>query len=274
MSRITSLFNRKRQDILNIYFTAGHPTLESTGNIIRELDRAGVDLIEVGIPYSDPLADGPTIQASSQQALANGMTLPTLLDQIREVRPDTDVPLVLMGYLNQVMQYGAERFFRDARTAGVDGLILPDLPLVEFDRTYRELLQKAGLDIAFLVTPQTPPERIRQLDAASSGFLYLVSSSAITGGNSAFGDEQISYFTRLADMDLRNPRLIGFGIADHAGYATACQYANGAIVGSAFIRALDGGQPPGQVIPAFVQHIRSHQPATSSEYSKRSTSAS
>lgn len=274
MSRITSLFERKSRDILNIYFTAGHPALDSTGTIIRELSRAGVDLIEIGMPYSDPLADGPTIQASSQKALANGMTLPLLLDQVRQVRPDTDVPLVLMGYLNQVMQYGAPRFFQDARSAGIDGLILPDLPLVEYHRTYRDLIHQAELDIAFLVTPQTPAERIAQLDEASSGFLYLVSSSAITGGHSAFGPEQIQYFNRLAEMDLRNPRLIGFGISDHAGYTTACEYAHGAIVGSAFIRALEENPSIEQVIPAFVRHIRGGQSANPSIFSKRSTSVS
>ncbi len=256
MSRLQSLFTRKPREILNIYFTAGHPTLESTGTIIRSLSDTGVDIIEIGMPYSDPMADGPTIQASSQTALSNGMTLPLLLEQVREVRGQTDVPLVLMGYLNQVMQYGPERFFRDAKTAGIDGLILPDLPLIEYEQHYRTLLDAAGLDLTFLVTPQTPPDRIRALDAASSGFLYMVSSSAITGGSSAFGDAQKEYFQRIDRMDLKNPRLIGFGISDHAAFANACQYARGAIVGSAFIRALESGPPLEEIIPAFVAGIR------------------
>ncbi len=256
MSKLQSLFARKPREILNIYFTAGHPTLDSTGTIIRTLSDAGVDMIEIGMPYSDPMADGPTIQASSQTALANGMTLPLLLEQVREVRDQTQVPLVLMGYLNQVMQYGPERFFRDAKAVGIDGLILPDLPLIEYEQHYRALLDAAGLDLTFLITPQTPPDRIRALDAASNGFLYMVSSSAITGGSSIFGDAQKDYFHRIDQMNLQNPRLIGFGISDHPAFATACQYAHGAIVGSAFIRALDSGAALDEIIPAFVAKIR------------------
>lgn len=255
MSRLQMLFDRKPKDVLNVYFTAGYPRLQDTGRIIRSLDEAGVDLIEVGMPYSDPLADGPTIQESGMQAIRNGMTLPLLFEQIAEVRQHTDIPLVLMGYFNPVMQYGEQRFFDRCAEAGIDGLILPDLPVYEYENFYREGIEKAGLDMSFLITPQTSEERIRKIDALSTGFVYMVSNSAITGAKSGISGEQIAYFERIRKMDLQCPRLIGFGISSHETFSTACRYANGAIIGSAYIRALGKGLSVSEATHQFVQQI-------------------
>lgn len=240
MNRLTKLFSAKPRNILNVYFTAGYPALNSTVPVIRNLAEAGADLIEVGMPYSDPMADGETIQQSSMTALQNGMTLKLLFEQLTEARRHTEVPMVLMGYYNQVMQYGPERFVRAAAAAGVDGLILPDLPAFEFQRDFRALAEAADLQVSFLITPQTPDARIREIAGSSSGFLYVVSSSSITGGSSEISDRQRAYFDRIAALDLPNPKLIGFGISDAATFRTACEYFNGAIIGSAFIRALKG----------------------------------
>lgn len=242
MNRLSQLFTRKHQDILNIYFTAGYPALESTIPIIRSLAEAGADLIEVGIPYSDPMADGETIQQSGMQALQNGMTLKVLFRQIAEARQHTEVPLVLMGYFNQVMQYGMQRFVEAAAEAGVDGLILPDLPAYEYERDFRRLAEASDIQVSFLITPQTTDERIREIAASSTGFIYVVSSSSITGGSSEISNRQRKYFERITALDLPNPKLIGFGISDAATFRTACEYFQGAIIGSAFIRALKGQQ--------------------------------
>jgi tryptophan synthase alpha chain len=257
MNRLQRLFEQKQSDILNIYFTAGFPNLEDTVPIIRALDEAGADLIEVGMPYSDPLADGPTIQDSSQVAIRNGMSIPKLFEQLKEVRQYTDIPLVLMGYFNPVMQYGEQRFFEHCAEAGVDGLILPDLPVYEYEHFYKEQIEQAGLEISFLITPQTSEERIRKIDALSTGFVYMVSDASITGAKQGISPQQIAYFERIKAMELQNPRLIGFGISDHEAFSTACQYANGAIIGSAFIRALDR-QPNNvqQTVHDFVSSIR------------------
>ncbi|PPK86277.1 tryptophan synthase alpha chain [Neolewinella xylanilytica] len=238
MNRLSRLFSEKKRDVLNIYFTAGYPALDSTVPIIRNLAEAGADLIEVGMPYSDPMADGETIQQSSMVALQNGMTLKLLFEQLTEARRHTQIPLVMMGYYNQVMQYGAERFVGAAAAAGVDGLILPDLPSFEYQRDFRQLADAAGLEVSFLITPHTTDERIREIAGSSSGFLYVVSSSSITGGSSQISDRQRAYFDRIAALDLPNPKLIGFGISDAETFRTACEYFNGAIIGSAFIRAL------------------------------------
>ncbi|MEL7221456.1 MAG: tryptophan synthase subunit alpha [Bacteroidota bacterium] len=238
MNRIQQLFQTKQKDILNIYFTAGYPRLDDTVKIITSLADNGVDLIEVGMPYSDPLADGPTIQESGSQAIANGFTMQLLFEQLQEARKHTQVPLVLMGYFNQVLQYGFDQFLADCVKVGVDGLILPDLPLYEYEKFYQHKLEASGIGMSFLITPQTSEERIKKVDELSKGFIYMVSSAAITGAKKDISDQQVAYFERITEMQLKNPRLIGFGISNHETFSTACQYANGAIIGSAFIRAL------------------------------------
>ena len=239
MSRIQELFRRKGKNILNVYCTAGFPALDSTLAVMKALQQSGADMIELGMPYSDPLADGPVIQASSTEALANGMTLARLFQQLKNFRNAVELPVLLMGYMNPVLQYGFENFCRDAALAGVDGLILPDLPMYEFEREYGPMITKYKLDFVFLVTPETPEDRIRKLDALSTGFLYAVSSSSTTGKNKDLSD-QAEYFSRLKSMNLRNPVLIGFGIKDKESFAKACSYANGAIIGTAFIKAVEG----------------------------------
>lgn len=239
MSRITELFKRKSNRVLNVYCTAGFPRLDSTLEVMAALQEGGADLIELGMPYSDPLADGPVIQASSSVALANGMTLAKLFEQLSEMRPAITVPVLLMGYMNPVLQYGFEKFCEAAAKAGVDGLILPDLPIYEFETEYGPVIRRYGLDFVFLVTPETSETRIRQVDVLSSGFLYAVSSSSTTGKDKDM-QVQEGYFERLKNMGLRNPVLVGFGIRDKASFEAASRYANGAIIGTAYIRAIEG----------------------------------
>lgn len=255
MNRLSKLFSTKTNNLLNVYFTAGYPKLEDTVTVIRSLADAGADLIEVGIPYSDPMADGETIQQSSMQALQNGMTLDTLFAQLTEARQHTQVPLVLMGYFNQVMQYGPERFVAAAAAAGADGLILPDLPVFEYEQEFRAIAEAHDMQVTFLITPQTSEARIRQIGALSSGFVYVVSSSSITGKSGEITQAQKDYFARIATMDLAQPKLIGFGISDAKSFRTACEFANGAIIGSAFIRALKGRDDVAEATAAFVEGI-------------------
>lgn len=255
-NRIDRLFAARQKNILNIYFTAGYPRLQDTEKIILALDKAGADLIEIGMPYSDPLADGPTIQQSGQIALKNGMTLPLLFQQLESARSKTNIPLVMMGYFNQVMQYGEQAFVDKCRETGVDGLILPDLPLFEYETYYQKLFEEADLNVSFLITPQTSEERIRKIDELSRGFIYMVSNASITGAKKNITEEQIAYFERVAAMQLKNPRLIGFGISNYQTYTTACRYANGAIIGSAFIKALAQEGELEEIIPEFVQKVK------------------
>lgn len=256
MSRLKQLFTNKQQDILNIYFTAGYPNLEDTETIITALEAAGVDLIEVGMPYSDPLADGPTIQESGQRALKNGMTLPLLFEQIERVRQKTDIPLIMMGYFNQVMQYGEEAFLKKCKAVGIDGLILPDLPLFEYETYYQNLFEETGVDISFLITPNTSEARIRKIDELTKGFIYMVSNSSITGAKNAISDKQLAYFNRIKAMNLKKPRLIGFGISNHATFKTACSYAQGAIIGSAYIKALANSENIQTTSLEFIEMIK------------------
>ena len=244
MSRIKELFARKSKNVLNIYCTAGFPKLESTMEVMKALQDNGADLIELGMPYSDPLADGPVIQASSGKALAEGMTVARLFSQLQGFRPAIRVPVLLMGYMNPVLQYGFDRFCAAAAAAGVDGLILPDLPIYEFETEYGPVIRKYGLDFIFLVTPETSVERIRKVDSLSNAFLYAVSSSSTTGKDKDLNDQQ-AYFERLEQMKLRNPVLVGFGIRDRESFEAACLHANGAIIGTAYIKALEGAPPAG-----------------------------
>jgi len=259
MNRLNKLFAEKQDHILNIYFTAGFPKLEDTATIISSLAEAGVDLIEIGMPYSDPLADGPTIQNSGMKALANGMTLPLLFEQLAEVRSKVDVPLILMGYFNQVMQYGEQNFINKCVEVGIDGLILPDLPLFEYETYYQKQFEEAGLAVSFLITPQTNEERIRKVDELTKGFIYMVSNSSITGAKSGISEKQLAYFNRINAMNLTNPRLIGFGISSNETFETACAYAQGAIIGSAYIRALENASDVNETTKDFVAKIRGQQ---------------
>lgn len=261
MSRIATLFRNKKSQVLNVYCTAGYPKLDSTIPVMRALQESGVDLIELGIPYSDPLADGPVIQESSSEAIENGMTLEVLFDQLKALRlPIADgglgseLPVILMGYMNPVLQFGFERFCAKAAEVGVDGIILPDLPAFEFKQSYGAILQKYQLDFIFLVTPETTPERVLQLDALSTGFLYAVSSSATTGKEQNM-DAVSAYLQKLAAMPLRNPVLVGFGIKDRKSFVTACEHAAGAIIGSAYIKVLHGNIHYSTVTRQFIHSI-------------------
>lgn len=238
MNRITQLFENKKSRVLNVYCTAGYPKVDSTLEVLKALQDAGADMIEIGMPYSDPLADGPVIQSSSAKAIENGMTMTRLFVDLKNFRKDINVPVILMGYMNPVIQFGFENFCRNARETGIDGLILPDLPIYEFETEYGKIINKYGLKFIFLVTPETSAERIRKLDSLSTGFLYAVSSSSTTGNEKSM-DNQVDYFRRLKDMNLNNPVLIGFGIKDKTTFDAASKYSNGAIIGTAYIRALD-----------------------------------
>lgn len=255
MSRIQELFKRKQHHVLNVYCTAGYPQLNSTLEVMKALQESGADLIELGMPYSDPLADGPVIQASSAVALANGMTITRLFEQLKNFRNDIQVPVVLMGYLNPVLQYGFERFCADADKVGIDGLIIPDIPVFEFEREYQAVTEKYGLDFIFLVTPETPEARIRQIDSLSSGFLYAVSSSSITGSDKDFGAVE-TYLQRLEGMGLKNPVLVGFGIKDKQTFETASKYTAGAIIGSAYIKALQKSNDIKKETKEFLEAVK------------------
>jgi tryptophan synthase alpha chain len=242
MSRIKALFNKSKQThkkVLNVYCTAGYPQLTSTLDVMDALEANGADLIELGMPYSDPLADGEVIQQSGAVALENGMTISVLFDQLKDFRQKITVPVVLMGYMNPVLQYGFDNFCKKAAEVGIDGLILPDLPPLEFEQEYRQILKKYSLDFIFLVTPETAPERIEQLDSLSSGFLYAVSSSSTTGHDKDFSEVE-KYLSRLQGYQLQNPVLVGFGIKDKASFDRTTKYTDGAIIGSAYIKALGG----------------------------------
>lgn len=256
MNRINNLFETKKENILSVYFTAGFPNLNDTVEIIQLLEKNGVDLIEIGIPFSDPTADGPTIQRSSETALKNGMNLELLFNQLQNIRESVKIPLILMGYFNPVYQFGVERFCAKCAEIGIDGTILPDLPLNEFENEYKAFFAKNNLHNILLITPQTSENRIRQIDAASSGFIYMVSSSSTTGAGKKVEDFQQSYFQRIQNMDLKNPRLIGFGISDNATFTNACKYANGAIIGSAFVKSFKPELNLEESISQFVRDIK------------------
>lgn len=258
MSKLDKLFSKKKKDVLSIFYTAGFPKLDDTVVIAKQLEKAGADIVEIGIPFSDPLADGPTIQASNKVALDNGMTVKLLLEQVKEIRKEVSIPIVLMGYLNPVLQYGIEKFCRDAAANGVDGLILPDLPLDEFKNEFEDLASSLGLNIIFLISPTTSEERIRRIDELSTGFVYAVSSSSTTGAKQGFTADQESYFKKLNTMNLKNPFLIGFGISDHTTFSKACESASGAIVGSAFINLLKESNNFEGDITNFVKNLTSN----------------
>ena len=254
MRRIQKLFAKKKNKILNVYCTAGFPQLNSTLSVIKALQNSGADIIELGMPYSDPLADGPVIQASGSKALDNGMTIQVLFEQLKNFRKEITIPLILMGYMNPVLQYGFENFCKDAALVGVDGLILPDLPEYEYETEYGSIIKKYSLDFVFLITPETSEERIKKLDALSSGFLYAVSSSATTGKDKDFTAVE-KYLQRLQSMGLKNPILVGFGIKDKETFTSACKYADGAIIGSAYIQMLGNSNNCDEDTKNFLQKI-------------------
>ncbi|MDT0555981.1 tryptophan synthase subunit alpha [Patiriisocius hiemis] len=237
MNRINQKLQEDKK-LLSIYFTAGYPSLEDTVPILKELKKSGVDMVEIGLPFSDPLADGPTIQKSSTKALQNGMTTQLLFKQLKDIRKEVSIPLLIMGYFNPILQYGVEAFCAKCKEIGIDGLILPDLPLAEYKERYESIFKMYGLKNIFLITPQTSEKRIREIDASSNSFIYMVSSASTTGAKTAVIDSQTDYFKRVEAMDLNNPQIVGFGISNHETYKTAIQYSKGAIIGSAFIKML------------------------------------
>ena len=252
MNRIKSKLQEDKK-LLSIYFTAGFPEIEDTKDIIIQLEKSGVDFIEIGLPFSDPLADGPTIQESSTKALKNGMTTEKLFGQIKDIRNEVEIPLILMGYFNPILQYGVEDFLKKCSETGIDGLIIPDLPLEVYTEEYSDLFENYGLQNIFLITPQTSEKRIRQIDKASDGFIYMVSSASVTGSTKGFSDATEDYFRRINDMNLKNPQIVGFGIKDRETFQQATRYAKGAIIGSAFIKMLEENGKKG--IDSFIRSV-------------------
>ena len=254
MNRIDEVFSKKKKGILNIYFTAGYPKINDTLRIAGALEAAGVDIIEIGIPYSDPIADGPTIQDSSQKALDAGMSLKLLMRQLQDLRKHVKIPVILMGYINPVLQYGFTKFCQDCKEVGIDGIILPDLPMQEYAEMYQETFEDYGIYNIFLLTPQTSEKRVLQINNASRGFIYMVSSASITGAKQEVSQAQINYFERIQKMNLSVERLIGFGISNKETFDNVCQYASGAIIGSAFINQLNKDDS-NEAITSFVGSI-------------------
>lgn len=254
-NRIDILFKTKKEKILSVYFTAGYPNLGDTKTIIEELEKSGADMVEIGIPFSDPIADGPVIQESSHQALVNGMSLEVLFGQLKNIRQKVAIPLILMGYFNPVYQFGVEKFCQKCRETGIDGTILPDLPLAEFTENYQPFFKENNLYNILLISPQTSDERIRQIDSVSGGFIYMVSSSSTTGKNQKVGDFHQEYFDRVNRLNLNNPRMIGFGISNRETFENACRYASGAIIGTAFIQSFSNEIPIQKSIPEFIKGI-------------------
>lgn len=253
MNRINQKLQENKK-ILSIYFSAGYPNLNDTVAIIKDLEKNGVDMIEIGLPFSDPLADGPTIQASSTAALHNGMTTQVLFDQLKDIRKTVSIPLVIMGYFNPMLQYGVEAFCQKCAEIGIDGLIIPDLPVDVFAEDYKTIFEKYDLKNIFLITPQTSEERIGFIDSVSDAFIYMVSSASVTGSSAGFGNTQEAYFERIAAMNLKNPQVIGFGINNSETFKQATLYAKGAIIGSAFISNLTKNGV--ESIATFVKRIR------------------
>lgn len=253
MNRIQQKLEENKK-ILSIYFTAGFPELNDTQSIIEALEKSGVDMIEIGLPFSDPLADGPTIQASSTKALANGMRTEVLFEQLKTIRKTVSIPLIIMGYFNPILQYGVEEFCAKSAEIGIDGLIIPDLPVDVYHTNYQSIFRKYNLTHVFLITPQTSEERIRYIDCLSDGFIYMVSSASVTGARNSFGNEELDYFKRIHEMNLKNPQIVGFGIGNKETFESATDYAKGAIIGSAFVKFI--AENPIEKISEFIQSIR------------------
>lgn len=239
MNRINHLFNNNKKDLLSIYFCAGAPTLDGTADVIRTLEKHGVDMIEIGIPFSDPMADGLVIQSAATQALHNGMSLKLIFEQLRNIRRNVKIPLVLMGYLNPIMQFGFEFFCRKCAESGIDGVIIPDLPFIDYQKRYRIIAERHNIKVIMLITPETSEERVREIDKYTDGFIYMVSSAATTGAQQDFNEQKRAYFKRIEEMNLDNPLMVGFGISNKATFQAACEHAAGAIIGSRFVTLLE-----------------------------------
>jgi len=256
MNRINELFQTKKKDILSVYFCAGYPKADNTAEVIQTLEAHGVNMIEIGIPFSDPMADGPVIQNAATQALRNGMTLRRLFGQLKEIRAGVNIPLLLMGYLNPVMQYGFEAFFRSCGDCGIDGCIIPDLPFDDYLTDIKPLAERFGIKVIMLITPETSDERIRLIDAHTDGFIYMVSSAAVTGAQKSFDEQKQAYFSRINAMQLRNPRMIGFGISNNATFSAACRNAAGAIIGSRFVTLQSETATPQEAICKLLEALK------------------
>lgn len=255
MNRITHLFETKQSSILSVYFTAGYPALDDTANILKALQSGGIDMVEVGIPFSDPMADGPVIQAAATQALHNGMSLRLLFQQLKEVRDEIHIPLILMGYLNPVMQFGFEAFCQACVESGVSGMIIPDLPFADYMSDYKEIAGRYDLKVIMLITPETSDARIRLIDEHTSGFIYMVSSAATTGAQQSFDEQKQAYFRRINAMHLQNPRLVGFGISNKATFDAAAGNSRGAIIGSKFVQLL-GESTPTEAVDELLNNLK------------------
>lgn len=256
-NRLTELFQKKNNNLLNIYFTAGYPTINDTVTVLKALEKAGVDMVEIGMPYSDPVADGPIIQQSSLESINNGMTIKVLLDQLKNIRKEVSIPILLMGYFNTVMQYGVEKFIKEISAIGIDGVILPDLPLDEYTERYQTLCESNNISNVLLITPNTSDERLHMIDSITQGFVYMVSTNSTTGNDAKkTEDNHDAYFKRIKNMNLKSPRMIGFNIKDKKTFTDACTYANGAIIGSAFVRMLSASTNLEADILHFVKNIK------------------
>lgn len=256
MNRINHLFSSKEKDLLSIYFCAGHPTLEGTAEVIKTLEDNGVKMVEIGIPFSDPMADGVVIQNAATQALRNGMSLKVLFEQLKDIRKTVTIPLVLMGYLNPIMQFGFEHFCKQCTECGVDGMIIPDLPFKDYQEHYRIIAERYNLRIIMLITPETSEERVREIDEHTDGFIYMVSSASTTGAQQDFDAQKRNYFKRIEEMKLRNPRMVGFGISNKATFKAACEHASGAIIGSRFVTLLEEEKDPQQAITSLLNGLK------------------
>ena len=256
MNRIDTLFEKQTKGVLSVYFTAGFPNLNDTVPVIQSLEKNGVKLIEIGIPFSDPMADGPVIQDSGSKALKNGMNLKTLFSQLSIVRESVQIPLVLMGYLNPIMQFGFNNFCAEAKRCGIDGVIIPDLPFEDYLENYKSIAEANDLHIIMLITPETSEERIRLIDSHTGGFIYMVSTASVTGAKSAFGEDNLAYFQRVNAMQLKNPRMIGFGISNKPTFDAACNNASGAIIGSKFVSLLQSEETIDGAVVKLIEAIR------------------
>lgn len=255
-NRINKLFKEKSSNILSVYFTAGYPQLEETMPILESLQKKGIDMVELGFPFSDPIADGPVIQESSNIALQNGITLEKIFSQIKNMRETVHIPVILMGYVNVVMQYGLENFCKSCKKCGVDGVILPDLPMKDYLEEYKPLMDKYGLSMVLLITPETSDERVREIDRNTGSFIYMVSSASTTGAQKDFNVAKQEYFKKINEMNLNNPRIVGFGVSNKSTYEAACKNSSGAIIGSKFITCLKESSTPDEAVDALLESLK------------------